>query len=106
MRLSGIHDISKRWPKHARNRAIANLANQAKRRLFATNEELLEIFDRIDKLASYVPKALEAEREYILKGKRYAQEDSRAAFIKRLKSAKPISFMGEALSHDVQNKIK
>lgn len=76
MRLSGIHDISKRWPKHARNRAIANLANQAKRRRFATNEELREILDRIDKLASYVPKALEAEREYILKGKRYAAEDA------------------------------
>jgi len=75
MRLSGIHSISKRWPKAARNRAIANLANLAKRSTNAEPSFYVEVLDRIDKLATYDTRFLEQERDYVIKGSRFAQED-------------------------------
>lgn len=79
MRLTGIHNISKNWPKAARIRAITDLANHAKRMHGMTEAWYREILDRIDKLASHVPEACENARDYLIKGSRFAQEDHEAA---------------------------
>lgn len=78
MRLTGIHDISKKWPKAARNRAIADLANHAKRNV-RKDDFAWEIFDRIDKLATQDAVWCERDREYLIKGSRYAEEDAQSA---------------------------
>ena len=78
MRLRGTQsaDITRNWSNLARRRAIADLADNAKRSL-SKDSPLREVLDRIGKLAGYTAKALQSEREYIIKGSRYAEEDRR-----------------------------
>ena len=78
MRIEEPWGISKRWPRRDRIRLIARLANRIRIDL-PKDDPMREILDRIDKLASYVPKACEAQREYLLKGSKYAEEDARHA---------------------------
>lgn len=74
MRLRGIHQITSRWSRASRMRAINDLAENARRQYF-TCEEYREILNRITLLGAASAASLEKDRAYIVKGARYAKED-------------------------------
>lgn len=74
MRLRGIHNITSRWSQASRKRAIADLAENA-RRSSLTEPQYREILDRIYKIGVSDASFLEQERAYIIKGSRFQAED-------------------------------